>query len=198
MTAPPPEPPPGVPDGETEGVAVMVALLRGVNVGGRAKLAMADLRQAAADCGYEDARTYIQSGNLVFSTPTGGTDAVAERLRKAIAERTDVRPEVIVRTRDELRSVVERNPYVTRGERPDHLHVVFTGAEAGAPLGSIDLDRYVPEEAEALGRELYLFLPSGIGRSKLAADLARLKGPPGTTRNWRTVTKLLAMAEELA
>ncbi len=179
-------------------MAVMVALLRGVNVGGKSKLAMADLRNAAATCGYERVRTYIQSGNLVFVAPSPSTQAVAERLRETIAEVTDVQPDVIVRTRDELASVVDENPYVRRGEDTAHLHVVFMSGTADASLGPIDLAGYAPEEASAVGRQLYLFLPSGMGRSKLAADLARREGPSGTTRNWRTVTTLLEMAKEVS
>lgn len=91
---------------------------------------------------------------------------------------------------------MDRNPYVRRGEDTAHLHVVFTSGAADATLGSIDLAYYSPEAATAVGQQLYLFLPSGMGRSKLAADLARQKGPSTTTRNWRTVTKLLAMADE--
>lgn len=172
----------------------MVALLRGVNVGGRNKLAMADLRSSAEACGYEGVRTYIQSGNLVFSTPKGSTQAVAERLQKAIAKMTPV----LVRTRDELASVVEHNPYIQRGEDASHLHVVFTRGDAEAALGAIDLAGYAPDEAAAVGPHLYLYLPSGLGRSKLAAALGRPKGPSGTTRNWRTVTKLLEMADSIA
>lgn len=174
----------------------MVALLRGVNVGGRATLAMADLRAAAEDCGYERVRTYIQSGNVVFSAPSSDTPAVATALRRALADRTGLDPEIVVRTREELRAVIEANPYVGRGEDPAHLHVVFTDGDAQASLGSIDLAARAPDEAAAVGQHLYLFLPSGLGRSKLVADLARQKGPPGTIRNWRTVTKLSAMAEE--
>ena len=175
---------------------VMVALLRGVNVGGKGKLAMADLRTAAEACGYDNVRTYIQSGNLVFVAPSGSPQAVAERLRETIAATTQVQPEVIVRTRDELAAVVKQNPYAQRGEDAAHMHVVFAGGEEEASLGSIDLAPYAPEEAVAIARQLYLFLPTGMGRSKLAADLARGKGPSGTTRNWRTVNKLLEMADE--
>ena len=177
-------------------MAVMVALLRGVNVGGKGKLAMADLRAAAEACGYENVRTYIQSGNLVFVAPPGSALVVAERLRETIADTTQVQPQVIVRTRDELAAVVEQNPYAQRGEDAAHLHVVFAGGEDEASLGSIDLAAYAPEEAAAVGRQLYLFLPSGMGRSKLAVDLARHTGPSGTTRNWRTVNKLMEMADE--
>lgn len=159
---------------------------------------MADLRQAAAGCGYEGVRSYIQSGNLVFSTSTANPGAVAEQLGRAIADITELGPEVIVRTGDELAAVVDQNPFVARGEDAAHLHVVFTNGAADTALGSIDLDSYAPEEASAVGQQLYLFLPSGMGRSKLAADLARRQGSTGTTRNWRTVTKLLAMADEVA
>jgi uncharacterized protein (DUF1697 family) len=177
-------------------MTVMVALLRGVNVGGKGRLAMAGLRAAAEACGYENVRTYIQSGNLVFVSPSASTQAVAERLRETIADMTQVQPEVIVRTRHELAAVVEQNPYARRGEDAAHLHVVFAGGEEEASLGSIDLAPYAPEEAVPIGRQLYLFLPTGMGRSKLAADLARQTGPSGTTRNWRTVNKLLEMADE--
>ncbi len=177
-------------------MATMVALLRGVNVGGKNKLAMNDLRDIATACGYEQVRTYIQSGNLVFSTTTSDTEVMARELRAAIAQATNVDPDVVVRNRDELASVVKTNPYLKRGEDPGHLHVVFLSGSARASVPLADLASYAPEEAAAVGRQLYLFLPSGVGRSKLAADLSRQKGPAGTMRNWRTVTKLLEMADE--
>lgn len=177
---------------------VMVALLRAVNVGGKNRLAMADLRSIAEACGLEQARTYIQSGNLVFATAMRRTDAVAKKLTNTIAEAASVEPDVIVRTRSELASVVDRNPYRKRDEDPTHLHVVFMSGSAKASIESADLAAYAPEEAAAVGRQLYLFLPSGVGRSKLAADLGRQQGPGGTMRNWRTVTTLLEMANELA
>lgn len=171
----------------------MVALLRGVNVGGRGSLSMADLRAAAESCGYEHVRTYIQSGNLLLAS--GDPPArVAQELRRAIAEQTDVDPHVIVRTHRELAAVVDANPFVGRGADPGRVHVVFLAEQA--TLGSIDVPAYTPEEAVAAGREIYLMLPNGIGRSKLAADLARGSAASGTTRSWRTVTKLLALAEE--
>ena len=174
-------------------MTVMVALLRGVNVGGKNKLAMADLRSIAEACGFEQVRTYIQSGNLVCASVETSTEIVAEQLRRAIAARTDVRPNVIVRTRDEIAAVVERNPFAKKD--PAHLHVVFIGGSDEASLGSVDTAPYAPEEVAAVGQHLYLYLPSGIGRSKLAADLARKSGSNTTTRNWRTVTKLLELAD---
>ena len=177
-------------------MVAMVALLRGVNVGGRAKLAMAQLRDVVADCGYAHARTYIQSGNVVFSA-TGPTAAVARRLGEAISRATGLTPEVAVRTRRELASVIDRNPFLRRGDDPAHLHVVFLPSGTCATLGAFDPAAYAPDQAVAGGDEIFLSLPGGVGRSKLAADLARRSAAIGTMRNWRTVTKLLELLGEL-
>ena len=182
---------------ETAQVTVMVALLRGINVGGRGKLPMADLRAIATDLGFDDVATYIQSGNLVLSTSASAA-SVTRDLAAAIAAGTSVTPAVLVRTRSQLAKVVRDNPFLARGEDAAHLHVTFTDGPAAAVVAQLDLPGYAPEEAIAVGKELHLFLPNGMGRSKLAADLARQKGPVGTTRNWRTVTTLLAMADEAA
>lgn len=178
----------------------MVALLRGVNVGGRARLAMADVRRVVESCGLTDVRTYVQSGNVVFRTTERSGHQVADQLATALAEQTDTAPAVIVRTRTELARVVGRNPFLGRDDDPTHHHVVFMGGTQPASVGSLDLEQYAPEDAAAIGQELYLYLPGGLGRSKLAVALGR-KGGGGadqsTARNWRTVTTLLVMAEEL-
>jgi uncharacterized protein (DUF1697 family) len=179
-------------------MTVMVVLVRGINVGGRSKLAMADLRAIAEGCGFEQVRTYIQSGNLLCSTPGTSSAAVAQIVQKALAEATELQPAVMARTRDELAAAIGDNPFLQRGEDPAHLHVTFMGAGEKASLGALDLAAYAPEEAAAVGQQLYMFLPNGLGRSKLAVDLGRLEGPPGTTRNWRTTTKLLELADEIS
>jgi len=174
----------------------LVALLRGVNVGGRT-LPMAELREVVAGCGYGDVRTYIQSGNVVFTAPGRPKDTeVAETIEDALAAATPLAPAVVVRTGPQLAAVIEANPFLRRGEDPAHLHVTFGAGTGDAEVGIDDLARYAPEEVAAVGREVYLFLPNGMGRSKLAADFARRGGATGTTRNWRTVTKLLAMVDE--
>ena len=175
----------------------MVALLRGINVGGRGKLPMSDLRAIATGLGYQDVATYIQSGNLVLSTGDGAAK-VATDLAAVIASASDVSPAVVVRTRAQLAEVVATNPFLARGEDPDHVHVVFTDGPAKAALADLALDRYEPEQAIAVGSELHLFLPGGVGRSRLAADLGRRKGAVGTQRGWRTVTKLLELADGAA
>jgi uncharacterized protein (DUF1697 family) len=176
-------------------MTVMVALLRGINVGGKASLPMADLRAIATDLGYDDVATYIQSGNLVLKTGDRAAK-VAKDLAVAIAAGTKVQPAVVVRTRSQLAKIVAGNPFLERGEDPDKVHVVFMDGPAKAGMAKVDLQKYEPEAAIAVGTELHLFLPNGVGRSKLAADLGRQKGAVGTQRNWRTVTRLLEMADD--
>ena len=181
-------------------MVVMVALLRGVNVGGRGKLAMADLRAAASGLGHQQVRTYIQSGNLVFASTEPDPQAVGDELSGALGKAMGVAPAVAVRTHADLIAVVERNPFAERDVA--HLHVAFATGTEDASVPLTDLEKYAPEEAVAVGRETFLYLPGGMGRSRLAADLGRkgLTGPgrDATVRNWRTVTKLLEMAEETA
>jgi uncharacterized protein (DUF1697 family) len=173
----------------------MVALLRGVNVGGSTSLAMADLRRAAVDCGFDHVRTYIQSGNLVFSTRSLSTHAVADALRRNLARRTSFRPDVIVRTHAELREVVEANPYCDRGATPTQLHAVFLSRATGVASPIADPASFLPEEACVRGAHCYVYLPGGVGRSRLAAALAKGNSASGTMRNWRTVTRLLELAD---
>jgi len=179
-------------------VTVWVALLRAVNVGGRGTLSMAAVRSAVEGLSHTGVRTYLQSGNVVFAAKgRAGEDALSRALGDAIEQATGRRPDVLLRRASDMAAVVAANPFVARGADPAHLHVVFLPRPDATALDGVDLARYAPEEAELRGRELYLLLPGGIGRSKLAADLARRDPGAGTTRNWRTVTALAAMAGEI-
>lgn len=176
-------------------MTVMVALLRGVNVGGATRVPMAELRRVVTDAGYGDVRTYVNSGNVVLTTDVTDTEEVARTLRAACAEAFAARPDVVVRTRDELADVLAANPFLDRDPDPTHHHVMFlpgTGPAVRPPVEVV-----APEDLAAAGRELFLFLPNGLGRSALADRLVRRGGPGGTVRNWRTVTTLAAMADEL-
>jgi uncharacterized protein (DUF1697 family) len=172
-------------------MGAMVALLRGINVGGRGKLPMADLRAMAAGCGFTDVATYIQSGNLVFASTEEPATAAAS-LAEAVAAGSGVTTKVIIRTGTELAEVVDDSPFLARGEDPGSLHVVFLGPD-DIPALPDDLDAFAPDEAVVVGSEVHLFMPSGLGRSKLAAKVTR----SGTTRNWRTVTTLLDMVRAI-
>ena len=177
-----------------------VAMLRGVNVGGHHKIQMAALRDLCASLGLCDVQTYIQSGNLVFRE--GGADpvAVARRLEKAIETGFGFRPAVIVRTASELRKVIAKNPFAGRADvEPNRLLVVFMDStptkQAREQLLSLPCE---PEELRINGRELYIYYPQGMAHPKISlVKMEKTLQCASTGRNWNTVNKLLAMAEEL-
>jgi uncharacterized protein (DUF1697 family) len=187
-------------------VPTHIALLRGVNVGGHNKVAMADLRRVVTSLGHADVATYVQSGNVVFTTQETDTSALAAALARAIAETLAVEPRVVVVSRDELARVVADNPYPEESN-PKCLHVTFLGAEPPSDLadGVAAAERRAAEQgsrdtAEVVGAVVYLHTPDGLGRSKLAALLARggsgtSATATGTARNWATVTALLALCD---
>ncbi len=174
----------------------LVFLLRGINVGGSGRLPMATLRSIAEGLGMTGPKTYIQSGNLVAGCALPPDDA-AFALRDAIEAEAGFAPAVMVRTADEMRAVVDGTPFPSDDIDPKELHVTFLDVDAGAAIADLDVDRFAPERVVAVGRELHLHLPGGIGRSPLATALAR-SGPEveATTRNWRTVTTLADMAAD--
>ncbi|MGH9271842.1 MAG: DUF1697 domain-containing protein [Ilumatobacteraceae bacterium] len=170
-------------------MTVFVGLIRGVNVGGRSKLAMADLRRIAEGCGFEDVHTYVQSGNVVFRS-SGAAAAVAKQLRSAIAAETSLDPGIAVRTAAQLTKVVDGCPF----DDTANVHVTFLVEGATPKASAVDPDEFAPERFAVKGREVYLYLPNGMGRSKLAVALSKGKATlDGTTRNWRTVTKLVEL-----
>jgi uncharacterized protein (DUF1697 family) len=158
---------------------------------------MPDLRGLLSDAGFEDVRTYLQSGNVVVrsSAPAASVAAQAERL---IAERFGFDVDVVARTDEELAEVVARNPLADVAVDPKRYQVSFLEAELEpATLERIDALRAEPERLVAIGRELYAWHPNGIGRSKLWAKLASTGlGVRATARNWTTVEALLDMARE--
>jgi uncharacterized protein (DUF1697 family) len=187
-------------------VPTHVALLRGINVGGHNRVAMADLRRVVASLGHTDVATYIQSGNVVLSTDETDTAALARAIERAIADALGVRPRVVVLSRDELARSVDDNPYPDE-PNPKLVHAIFLSEDPGPDL----VERVAAAQrqaarnggrdtAELVGRTLFLHTPDGYGRSELAALLTRgdsgnSAGATGTARNWATVTKLLAMCD---
>jgi uncharacterized protein (DUF1697 family) len=170
-----------------------VSLLRGVNLGPGSQLSMPDLRRLYVDLGLDAVATYIRSGNVVFRSDAAA-EAVRDRIAAGIEERFGMSVDVVLRTHDELADVVSRNPF------PDadtaHLAVVFLSAPLPAELRrglettDFGSDRYAGD-----GREVYLHLPDGFGRSRLATRMSALRSPVvGTVRNWRTVNKLIDMS----
>lgn len=188
-----------------------VALLRGINLGGRNKVAMADLRNVMASLGHTDIATYVQSGNVVFSAAQAGPGTehpspavLAASIENAISSALGVSPRVVVLTREELAQVVRDNPYPGE-ENPRAVHAVFLSGQPGPEVAERVsaavqqvAERGSRDTAQVIGRAIFLHTPDGFGRSDLGAVLTRQKVPgsqelTGTARNWGTVTKLHAM-----
>jgi uncharacterized protein (DUF1697 family) len=177
-------------------MASRIVLLRGINLGSTNRIAMPALREALAEAGFDDVRTYLQSGNVVL-TSRAAPATVARKCKAAIADRFELDIDVVVRTRDELAEIVRRDPLGDVATDPKRYQVSFLSAKPAAEVVrklealAVDGERLV-----ASGRELYAWHPKGVARSKLWAALAgRGLGVTATARNWTTVTKLLELAE---
>jgi uncharacterized protein (DUF1697 family) len=177
-------------------VTTYVALLRGVNVGGRNMVAMKDLRALCERLGHEDVCTLLQSGNVVFRSDSRDAAALETRLEQEIAKRLGVKPACFVRTADEWASLVKRNPFRGEAERdPGHLlALVMKHAPTPAAVKALRAAIVGREMVETRGRDGYFYYPDGVGRSKLTPVLIEKHlGGSGTARNWNTVMKLLAL-----
>ncbi|MEU0689246.1 DUF1697 domain-containing protein [Streptomyces uncialis] len=179
------------------------ALLRGINVGGHRKVPMADLRQLLEDLGYENVRTYLQSGNAVFSTGAAGpngADAVTAVLDRAVEDRFGFSVEILVRDHGYLRAVVEDCPFPAERLEGRQLHVTYLSVDVDEDrFAGLDRAAFLPEEFRVGDHALYLYVPDGLGRSRLADALAKpalWKGVVATSRNWNTVTRLMEMTRD--
>src|SRR5215467_5238359 len=181
-------------------MAVFISLLRGINVGGHNCIKMDALRELYRSLRFEGAQTYVQSGNVVFRSRKKDAAKVARQIQEAIEKKFKCRPEIMVRTLDQMRSVIARNPFARRQDvEPAKLLVSFLLAEPkpGAEK-EIEKQNFSPEEIHVSGQEVYIYFPNGIGKSKLPwSRLDKFLGTSGTGRNWNSVTKLLEMAEEI-
>jgi uncharacterized protein (DUF1697 family) len=172
-----------------------LALLRGVNVGGRNALPMRDLVELFVEAGCRDVRTHIQSGNVLFTADPHAVEPLPGLITARIAERFGYRVPVVLRTADELAEVVRGNPFLEEGAAEAALHVLFLADRPEARrVAALDPDRSPPDAFVVRGREVYLRLPNGAARTKLTADyFDAALATTGTQRNWRTVTTLLAL-----
>jgi uncharacterized protein (DUF1697 family) len=174
-----------------------IVLLRGINLGARNRVAMPELRQLLEGAGMDDVATYLQSGNAVVSSDAPVED-LARECARLIERGFGLEIPVVVRTRDELAAVVERNPLADVATNPKRYQVSFLSAEPEPAV--VEKLAGLAVEAEgfaAAGRELYAWHPDGVARSKLWNALAgQGLGVTATARNWTTVTKLLEMADE--
>jgi len=186
--------------------ATHVALLRGINLAGKNKVAMADLRTLVAELGHADVSTYIQSGNVLFTAAEAGADGgvMAQAMSAAIAAKLGVTSPVVVVSREELAQIVAANPFPDEPD-PRRVHAVLLSEPPGVELAdklaaalAKSAAKGSRDDVKSIGRALYLHTPDGFGNSDLAVGLMRIVSAPkagltGTARNWATTTKLLQL-----
>ena len=180
-------------------MAVVIGLLRGVNVGGRNLVRMDALRELCGTLKLRDACTHLQSGNVVFHAPERSVATLAVKIEKEIERAFGFHSDVVLRTTDEMKAVIANIPFNATAIDPAKLLVYFLardpGEEARVRISKIDTG---PEELRVGARELYIHFPNGMARPKLStAALDRALKVPATGRNWNTVNKLLEIAERL-
>ena len=174
-----------------------VALLRGINVGGNKKIAMADLRDLLSRLGYTDVRTHLQSGNAILSSPSGPA-RTARRIETGILDELGMSVRCLVRSGDELRAVVDGNPLAevaTNGSR--YLAVFLSEPPDPGLLAGHDPEELAPGDIRLGDRVIYQWCPDGyLAAPPLAAYVEKHLGVVATARNWNTVTRLQAMLGE--
>lgn len=175
-----------------------VALLRGINVGGKNKLPMAELVALFEAAGCGAVRTYIQSGNVIFEADPAHAARIPALIVEAVAVRFGYRVPVVLRSAAELAAVAGDNPFLQAGADPARLHVAFLAdLPAPARVAGLDGERSPPDAFQVRGREIYLHCPNSMARTRLTnawfdAQLATVS----TVRNWNTVLKLVELAGE--
>jgi uncharacterized protein (DUF1697 family) len=172
-----------------------VALLRGINVGGKNKLPMKDLSAMFVAAGCTDVQTYIQSGNVVFKAPASLAAKISGLIASQIAERFGYKTPVVLRTTEQIDEILRNNPFFEVGATEDTLHVLFL-ADLPNPqaISLLDPDRSPGDTYVVRGRDIYLRLPNGVADSKLTNAYFDSKlATVSTGRNWRTIGKLLEL-----
>lgn len=179
---------------------VLISMLRGVNLGPHNRIKMDALRALYESLKFEDPRSYVQSGNVIFRAKEKNGPQLAKKIQAAIQKKFGCCPEVVLRTTDEMRKAVAANPFPdqTKAE-PSKVLVTFLAAEPSREAEA-NLDKFegFPEKLHLKGRELYIYFPNGAGRSKLPwSQVDRLLKVTGTARNWNSVQAMLRIAEEM-
>ena len=178
---------------------VVISLLRGVNVGGRHLIKMDALRALYVSLKLEDVRTHLQSGNVIFRTKEKNLPKLAAKIQAAIERTYGFRPEIMLRTPADFRQAIAATPFpASRNLHPSKIIVTFLAAEPAAEArAALEALKPHPEEVHLKGRDLYIYFPDGMGQSRLWSAVEKMLKTAGTARNWNSVTKVLAIAEEM-
>jgi uncharacterized protein (DUF1697 family) len=172
-----------------------IALFRGINVGGKNILPMAELRSELESLGFQNVRTYIQSGNVVFEKAIKNVAAQSKKIALHVEQRYGFRPHVLLLTAEDLQRAVQANPFGEVVTAPKTLHFFFLAeAVPGLDLAGLSAIQSPTENFQLVDRVFYLHAPDGAGRSKLAAKVEKYLGVPTTARNYRTVAQLITIA----
>lgn len=176
-----------------------ITMLRGVNMTGHNTIKMTRLADMFRQLGYTDAETYIQSGNIVFTCHNGDIDDVSSGIRKSVLSEFNLNIAVIIRTLDEMKKIISANPFMEEPDfDPSKMAVLFLefrpSEEQILKVAGID---YPSDKFRINGSEIYIYCPDGFGKTKLYTNFFEAKMKvTGTARNWRTVNKLIDMAEK--
>ncbi|GAA1264929.1 DUF1697 domain-containing protein [Sphaerisporangium rubeum] len=171
-----------------------VALLRGINVGKNKQVPMPALRDLIESLGFEDVKTHLRSGNIVYTTDKSPATA-AKKIETALEKDMSVKSAVLTRTHDDLAAIIKSNPLGDVADNPSLYLVTFLAEKPKAkPLKDLDPEDFTPEVFKHEGQEIYTWSPDGVRNAKLTYQYwEKLLGVTATARNWRTVTKLLDM-----
>jgi uncharacterized protein (DUF1697 family) len=176
-------------------MAMWVVLLRGINVGGANRLAMSDLRDVLTSLGHSDVSTYIQSGNVVVTSPRSDRTSMAAEIRSAIEHAHGLAVSAVLRTPDELRAALAANPFTSESDATRVLITFLSDVPSPDDVALLEPDRFVPDRFELVGSELFGHYPNGAGRSKMTLDYFEKKlHVRGTARNLNTIAKLIQLA----
>lgn len=174
---------------------IYISILRGINVGGQKKLRMNDLKALYEDLGFEKVVTFIQSGNVIFQSGEKTPPAdLSLKIEHSLKKKFGFEISVILRTVDEMQKITTNNPFLEFGEEKLHVTLLsdYPKSEFVTAIGKFD---YSPDRFILIGKEIYLYCPDGYGRIKLANNLFENKlKVKASTRNWRTLNKLVAIA----
>jgi len=180
-------------------VAIYISLLRGINVGGHNRIKMDKLRQSFEALGFEQVKTFIQSGNVVFKSAKTSPSTLSRRIEAKILTDFDFSASVVSRSAEELGSAIENNPFLKEPEiDAAKLHVTFLSAVPDpSALKKLAELTVAPDKSCCIGKELYLYLPNGVSGSELMKrPLDRVLSLVTTTRNWRTVNSLHQICQD--
>jgi uncharacterized protein (DUF1697 family) len=179
-------------------VKIYIALLRGVNVGGKNALPMKELVAVLEDLGSRNVKTYIQSGNAVFESKEKDASRLSKKIKVEIKQRRGFEPHVLLLEVEDFEKVIKKNPFPEVKTDPRALHAGFLASAPENPnLKTLESLKRDSERFHLIDKVFYLHAPEGVGRSKLAANAEKLLGVPMTDRNWRTVCEIWEMAKEL-